>query len=217
MTTSLVPTEIRHEAEGIVALAQAIHISAQEDYDASGTYLNRVKGYLLKVGAFCDPDIARWHAGHKAAIAAKDELCAPAREAEAILKGKRSVWFLAEKAKADEAARVERVRLEAIARAERETKAKELAEAGAKKAAEALRNAPPPVVAMPKAAPVAGGAAHVRKVICWRVVDESKVPDKYWGIMTGMIQAEVQAMGLATDIEGIEVYTEDKVIERGAR
>ena len=212
-----VPQEIQHEAVGIVALANAIHISAQEDYDAAGGYLNRVKKYRANVAAFCNPNIQKWHAGWKSALADKEALDAPGNQAEEILKKKRSAWFLEQKRIADEAERVARVRLEAEALAERVAKARELDEAGAKKAAEALLRAPPPVVVVPKAAPVAGGVAHVRRTPSYVIEDATKIPDKYWILNDRMIQDEVDAMKDAVDIPGIRFVWREQVVERGAR
>lgn len=66
--------------------AKEVKIADQPTYDAATEMHKGVIGLLKEIDTKLDPDIARWHAGHKAAIALKKQVQGELPAAEEILR-----------------------------------------------------------------------------------------------------------------------------------
>lgn len=138
-------------------------------------------------------------------------------QAEGVIKRKITTWNQEqerlrreEQRKVDEAARKERERLEARAR-----KAEEKGQADkAEQLSQQAETVTPALV--PSETPKAQGIS-TRKVWKFRVVDASKVPDKYKVIDEKKIAGVVRSLGADAEIPGVEVYPEEVIAARSAR
>lgn len=218
MATELTEVELQQEAVTCLDRARALVVKDQASYDEAASGLLTIKEFLKRVDALCDPNIKRWHEGHKKAIAEKKALTDLPLQAETIYKRGIAAYIQEQ----------ERIRIEAQRKAEEEARRREEEErlalavqaeqAGADDdAIEQIVNTPQPYTAPVVAQtyrPVSG--ISTRKTWKWRIVDESKIPRQYLQLDTVKINGVVRAMGSTTNIPGIEVY-EDTGIAAGRR
>lgn len=215
------------EAAGgeILDEARALRITTDEEYEAAGKFLVEVvKPGLARVDEVFDPNIRRWHEGHKAALEEKRGHAAPLLEAERIVKGGITGW------------RQEVARRQELERRKAEREARERAEVAAREEAlrllgegrheeaeemlEELAEGVVPTLPVPvrkvEAPRVAGISTRTLKR--WRLVDVGKMKREYMVPDEKAIQAAVTAMGKRAEAvvgEGsIEYYEEESV---GAR
>jgi hypothetical protein len=211
----------KREGLDLVARAKGIVVNSVATDREAKEMLLVVRAQSKQVDATFDPDIARWHAGHKAALAMKAEFKTPLNVADAYLLGQINDYALAEKRRVD--AEQRRLAAEAAEKAAREAKeeaerlaledAIALEEQGDMVAAEAVLANPVPVVPRYVApAPVAREVAQVKGVsqaqivLQIRITDPSKVPDEYKVIDEAMILGVVRRTQGKIRIPGVEVY-----------
>lgn len=115
--------EIETKAVAILTEAQAMVVIDRESYDKANAFSATATSLLWEIDGFCDPNIKRWHEGHKQAIAEKNAMTAPIEQAKRLVDGKMTAWYRAEQAKAEAA------RKEAEEKARKEAEEKRLAEA----------------------------------------------------------------------------------------
>jgi regulator of protease activity HflC (stomatin/prohibitin superfamily) len=166
--------ELREEALSWPAKALALTISNADTYVSASDMLRGIKALANAIDEKLDPNIARWHAGHKASVAEKASMKAPLTEAEGIIKRALAAY----EQEQQRIARAEADRLAAIARqAEMDRK---LAEAVAAEAQgddvaacaildEPLVSAP---VFVPAAVPKVAGVSY-RTTYAARVTDKT--------------------------------------------
>lgn len=211
-------TTVEREGLALVTRSREFAVVDAPSYAAAGEFLaGIIKVYRRNVATLCDPAVEAAHAAHKAAVAMRKKLDAPADEAERVVKTAMLTWRAAERRRAAEAQRAadDAARKDAEARQLEEAAAAE--RAGDHAAAEALAAAPtfvPPVLVAPTIPKVEGISA--RKTWDFRVTNLAAVPREYLLLDAVKVRKIVQAMGAQTAIPGVEVF-ERSGINAGAR
>lgn len=200
-TPAKVRREIDQDTTSIAKRAESITVRSQPDYDAAGEFLTTViKPMQAKISETFDPNIRRWHEGHRAAIREKKEFSDPVDEAERLVKKAMGQYVLEDRRRREE----EQRKLEEAAREAAEEEAverlMEAQEDGDEEEVEAITGelergvetiAMPPVVHRnPKAEGVAG-----RTVWKCAVVDQEKVVRGFLVPDVKAIEAIVKKMG----------------------
>jgi seryl-tRNA synthetase len=213
--------QVAERALTIPEQARSIEITSNEDYTRAGELLLIIKDLRKQIDSTFDPIIKKQHEAHKEAVAQKKKVDAPLVEAEGIIKPRIASW----NAEQERIRREEEARLREIARKEEEER--RLAEAlaaeeeakrnGASREeaaaeVETILNEPVYVapVIVPKSTPRVQGISTVTR---WkfRVVNPTVVPREYLVVDEQKIGGVVRAMKDATNIPGIEVYSEDSI------
>ncbi len=129
-------SELEELRDPVVGKASELVISDQPTYEEAGAFLTEViKPTLKKIAESCGPVVKAAHAAHKAATTQKNELEAPLKEAERLVKTKIGDYedeqerLAAEEARRlrEEEARLERERQQREAAARREAQQREVA------------------------------------------------------------------------------------------
>ena len=154
--TALAPVEVvQVTEEGDVLLSQVddLTIYDQESANAGGLVLASIKAYKKRVQQVMDPIVQATHKAWKVAVAQRDGLLEPAVQAEQTVKQRLTAWEQAEEARRKQVQ--EAMQREARQEAARQhaTQARILEEQGQTAAAEAVRQAPAPVVFTPPPPP----------------------------------------------------------------
>lgn len=84
--------EQAQEQLALTAQAELITITDQETFAAAGVFLRTIKDYLRRVDEVTEPVVKAALAAHRAAVAQRDGLKAPALEAEAAVKRKMAAF-----------------------------------------------------------------------------------------------------------------------------
>jgi hypothetical protein len=179
--------------------AHAALVVDQPTYITTGELLKGIKALSNQIDEHCDPNIARWHAGHKAAVAEKTTLKAPLTEAEGIIKRTLIAWTTEQ----ERLRREEQRRLEELARKEEEER--RLAEALAAEAAgdldaasaivEEAVVAPPPAVIVQSTVPKVAGISF-RENWTFRIIEARLIPREY------LMPDEVKIRGVVRAMKG---------------
>ena len=210
MTVAIIEqTNIKLRANQALQNARELVISTQDGYIQACEARKALKAIEKDILDTHNPVVEHWHAKHKQAVADKNADLQPVQEAGKIVGTKMADWETAqEKIRLAEEARIrELARQQEHDRAMAEAQAAEAE--GDTEAAEAIIQeaiaAPPPVVFVPKAAPVAG-ISYTEK---WdfEVVDESKIPREFLVRDDVKIRRVVTAMKAQTNIPGIRAYS----------
>jgi len=221
--------KILAEGEALPVKAEGMAIQSNGDLETAVTFLTTIKALRQKIDSVFNPMVQKAHAAHKEVLKQKKEADAPLVKAEAVIKPKIAVYN--RKLEQERQAEVKRLQDEADAKAKVEREAQRKKEeterlAAAEKAeeegasqdqVEEILDTPTPVpevvpepVFVPDLAPVMSGVS-VRKKWDYRVTDLSKVPVEYLQLNTKMVGGVVRSMKDATNIPGIEVFSEDVV------
>lgn len=217
--TTQIKEELAPETVSIIEQAKAFVVDNDEAYQEGITIGKSINARIKLVQEKYGPMKKATDAAHKIVCAGERELMDKLKPAKESLRKKLGAYSLEKerKAKAEEEKRL----AEARKKAEEEAleRARELEESGAKEAAEdalnegcdpTMRPAPAPIETAPK---VSGTA--VRTSWKFRVVDPSKVPDKYKTIDEKLIRKDVNTWGNEITIGGVEIYPERDVNFRG--
>jgi hypothetical protein len=218
-------SELEFETVDWPARARALAIVDDASYIVAGEMGTGIRALRERIAAFCDPNIRRWHDGHKAACEQKRALEAPLIEAEGVLKGTlRSYHVEQERVRQAEAARL-------AAEAAREDEDRRLEEAtaleraGETEAAQQVLDGasfrPPPVIDAP--APAIRGVS-TRKV--WRAevtdlpallraVADGTVPRDVVAIQQGALDRAAKAMRSTLAWPGVRAYCDTAVVLSG--
>ena len=214
--------QVKAEALDWPGKARALVIVDVPSYNGAADLIKGIKALAKQIDDVCDPNIARWHSGHKAAVAEKAELKAPLTEAEGIIK-RGLVAYDAEQEKIrqeeqrrqqEEARKQEEARrLEEAAAMEREAAA--TGDAQLQADAEALIAAPvyvaPPLVE--KTTPKVSGISY-RTAYSARVTDKAKLVafvaahPQFLGLVDANMVAlngQARSLKLAMQIPGVVV------------
>ena len=198
--------EIQAEIAPVVKQAVAMQVNTPNEYQAASDYLKAVKGAQAKVTAFFAPMKKKAHEAWKSITQTEAETLKPLTQAESLLKGTITTYLIAEEKKraeeqrklqaaADEAARVERARLE---REAARLKTPELREQRLEAAAAVIA----PVVAVATATPSIAGQS-VRKTWVAVVTDSAKVPREWLIINDSALQAFARSTKGAATVAGV--------------
>jgi hypothetical protein len=210
MSAELKEVELQQQALTVADSAKAIVVRDQVSYNLAAEKLLGVRQLIRQIDDTFDPDIKRWHEGHKAAIATKKKVLGDLPMADGILVKLIGTWeqeqarirFEAQR-KADEEAR----RIEEEARIALAVQAEELG--ATEETVQEIVNTPMPVqrqVITPTFERAAGIGASRKPVYKWRTIDEKQIPREYLMVDQIKINGIVRAMGNATKIPGIQVY-----------
>jgi hypothetical protein len=210
MAAELQEIELEQQALTVAGEAKAIVIRDQITYDQAAEKLLGVRGLIKQIDETFDPDIKRWHDGHKAAIATKKKVLGDLPIADGILVRMLGEWEREQKRireeaqrKADEEARLieEEARLRLAVQAE---------EMGAtEETIQEIVSTPMPVqrpVVAPTFQRAAGIGASRKPVYKWRIADANQIPRDYLKVDEIKINGIVRAMGNTAKIPGIQVY-----------
>lgn len=218
---------VKAQVVGLVQVAQTYTVKSQEQLDLAGQELIRIKTVRKQVDELFDPVIKQAHAAHKEAVASKKKLTEPLDTAEKQIKAAIGQYTMEQERKAreeqerlriaaEERARKERERIEAQALKAMEKGQEEKAEALLEKA-EAVQ-VMTPIVAQTYQAP---SGVSTRKTWKARVIDESKVPAYFAGVLIRPVDgAALNRIASMTkgpsQIPGVEFY-EDSVVSARTR
>jgi hypothetical protein len=78
-------TQALDQKRNVIAEARALAVVDVPSFGLAGTYRQTLKAYMDTVAEAFDPNIKRWHEGHKAALAQKASYYRPAEEAYGVL------------------------------------------------------------------------------------------------------------------------------------
>lgn len=138
-TTAITPPpeadRLHHQAEDWLTKAQSFTVATDDQYREAGAALLAVGALLREADAVFDANIARWHSGHREAIATKKGVTDPLDRAKAALKGAMAKYQhdlleaqRRDQQRLDESREAERRKLEAETRAQAEAAARVRAE-----------------------------------------------------------------------------------------
>ena len=199
--------------------AKKIVIRGRETLDHAKTFLISIKEMRKEVAEAFDPIIKDALASHRTAIAQKKKYELPLIEAEKVMKGSIKDYFdeLAEQSRlAEEKAKIEAALLKAR-QDEQLKKAEEAMENGdAQKALEVINEEiPTPEASFPIETKPEMEGVYTRKIIKWRLADETLVPREFLMPDPLRISGEIKIHKENTNIPGIEVYAESTVAVKG--
>lgn len=164
---------------------------------AAGEFLKLIKKAKAEIAAYCNPNIERWHQGHKAAVAQKKELEAPLVALENTIKRAVSNWTVAEQHRiASERAQREKA-ARAAAEAERQAEAARAREEGDEETAEIIEAMPvAPIVDKVEDKPKIEGV-HTR--INWKaeVIDKKKLVEyvlENWTALNHLVEPSTKEL-----------------------
>ena len=83
-----IPREIQAEQSVWPTRAAELVVQSDEQYRGAGEMLLGIKALRRRIREFTDGNIRRWHEGHRAAIAERDEIDSPLEASEALVSGK---------------------------------------------------------------------------------------------------------------------------------
>lgn len=178
-------------------------IQNQEQYGQAAAMLRIIKGAAKDIADWCDPDIKRWHEGHKFAVQRKRDLEAPLKKAESILKGGIQKWKVAVQKQAQEARRAaeEEARLEA--EAERRAQAEALRAAGDEDLADIAESMPVSVSVVVQPEPELNDGISTRDHVVVEVLDKEEAVRyivENWILLNHLVDInmkELRKMGVA--------------------
>jgi len=202
--------EVDARALSVIEEANLVSIVNHGTYAKAGVLWKSIKDMRKQVKNTFSPIITKAHQAHKEAIAQRDKIMVP------LTKTGKTVKYAMEKYDSiqEEMRKKKEAKLREIARKEEEER--QLAEAleaeqnGEKEEAETILEAPayvPPVV-VAKTTPKLQGGPVYRTVWKFRIIDKRKVPNEFLIPDQVKIGQIVRAMKEATNIPGVEAYSE---------
>ena len=166
----------------IVAGAQELILASQEDRDFACALLTEIADRKKYFDGRHDPNIKKWHEGHKGAVADKKVDVDPLSIAEKLVKGKIIEYDEAEERKRIQREQEKQKREKELADAEALRQAEELQAQGeaelANQVIEEAASAPAPVVVEQSTVQKFSGVS-ARETWDVRVVDQTKVPRQF--------------------------------------
>jgi hypothetical protein len=210
MAAELKEVELEQQALSVADEAKAIIIKDQISYDRAAEKLLGVRTLIKQIDETFDPDIKRWHEGHKAALATKKKVLGNLPFADATLVRLIGQWEIEQRRIREENDRKER---EAALKREEDARLALALEAESHGAEEEtvreILETPQPIQVQPSKPtfkPAAGLSSSRKPVYRWRTTNANMIPRGYLMIDEVKINGIVRAMGKQTQIPGIEVY-----------
>lgn len=213
--------EVKRHATELVPQAKAVIVTDVISDKRAKEMLLAVRGARKEIADTFDPDIKRWHEGHKAAIATKKKFDDPLEECDRYLNSQINSYALAEIRRAREAEEAARAKAKAEAEEAARKEAERLAlddaialeKEGKTEEAEAVLANPVPVqphyVAPAPIAPqlsTVKGVSSPRLVWDFRITDETMIPREYLLVNESAIRAIVQRTNGKIRIPGVEAF-----------
>ena len=208
-TVEITPEIASKQALTVYEQAKAITVIDNTTMTAADDLIKSMRLVRKEIGLAFDPIIAKAFAAHREAKSQKDRAELPLIQAENFLKPQIKTFLAEEERKRQE--EENRLRLEAQ-KAEEErrlTEAAQLEAEGLKEEAEAVLEAPQPIV-MPtveKTTPKADMRIY-RKVWKYRIINEDLIPDEFWQLDLQLIGSRVRDLKSKCKIPGVQVYEE---------
>lgn len=185
-----------------VNTASKIQVTSQSELEQAGEVVRILKDLQDEVNRVFEPIVKQAFQAHKTAKAAQNDHLRPLQDAEAVLRVKINTYLR----------KVELDRLAALAarqKAEENLKQQPAAQkpmfSASTVPAPRLPEVPPPVKAE--------GMSSTQEWL-WRAVDPGLIPAEYWILDENAISRKVRAEKWETEIPGIEVYSEARVVIR---
>ncbi len=234
-------SESNTQSVALIAEFGAIQITTREQYARAANLLRDAATLTQKISKACEPTIKAANAAHKAATAMRNDLCAPIDEAVAVLKANMAIFQRAEREREErerqerekalreheERQRAQRIEAERLMReAELALERAETVEGGvdalvaeiAADEAVAAANAAQVAIEETAVAPFIAVEERAREkgvasvlVYKWYITDKTKIPQQFWALNEKAIDAFVRVAKRATDIPGIQIYTEEQI------
>lgn len=205
-------TQVEREGAAMVTTSTTLTVVDAPSYGLAADFLLGIKQYRAKVAEICDPVVEAAHAAHKAAVAQRKTLDAPADEAERAIKGKMLAWKQAEDARQAEIARQAEAAQRKAAEDAALAEAAAAEQAGAHAEAAAIIERPmfvAPVYAAPAAPKVAG--ITTRKEWDFEITDAARVPRQFLMVDETKLRKYVKAMGAQAAMDGVRIFQRETV------
>ena len=208
MSAELKEVELEQQALTVADEAKTIIVRDQISYNYAAEKLLGVRSLIKQINETFDPDIARWHEGHKAALATKKKVLGDLPVADTTLVKLIGRWEMEQKRIREENERRERE--EALKREEeaRLALAVEAEQHGApEETVQEIIDTPQPIqmpVSRPTFQRAAGIGASRKPVLRWRIINERLIPREYLKVNEVALNAAIKIPGIS--IPGIEVY-----------
>lgn len=202
--------QVSTKAITIIEQGKTIIINNADSYKAAGETWIAIRGIMKQVDESFDPIISKAHQAHKEAVAQKAKIYDPLKAVYILVKKLMSDWD----SKQEALRLAEERRLREIARkAEEERILQEAIEAvanGYEGEAEIILEEPvwvPPIIIEKEVPKVSGGPVY-RTIWKFRIKNADLIPKMYMQPDEVKIGGVVRAMKEATNIPGVEVYSE---------
>lgn len=204
--------KLNSEAQELPLQAKSFRVTDLATYTKAGQLLLAIKSIRSKINASFNPIIKAAHAAHKTAMEEKKKIEAPVSEAEAIVKRELARYQMEQ----ENIRRAEERRLQEIALKQEEDRrlaeAAKLEKEGKQEEANAVINEPivAPAVVVQSTTPKVAGISYVPRWT-FRITDVNAIPREYMIPDTVKIGQMVRALKGATNIAGVEAYSETGV------
>lgn len=211
--------KIEQEQKGIAEQVNSLSIVNQETYETGASLKISLFSVRKRIKVFFDPMITKAKEAYVEIRETRDKYLKPTEALEETIKGKLRVYERQMEKEAEEARRkAEAEKQKAID--EENKRRKEEAEQKAKDEAEVMGLDEKEVevekveeateedveVKQPQATISKVPGLGIRKAWKWKIVDEKKIPKKYWVLNEVMINQEVRNNKENTGIPGIETF-----------
>jgi hypothetical protein len=203
--------ELMAKSDDLLNRAQILQIRDTASYEAAGALAIEIKSWTKTVEDKFKPSCDAAYQAHRTITAFRNETLAPYEEAENIVNQAMGEYRkkVEAKRKAEADAAADKARKEAEEKRKKEIEAAKAA--GDKEGAKNLKAAP--IIATP--APVKTQeppkikGVTVRKVWDFQIVDDNKIPRKYWALDLTAIRKVVQALGANHGIPGVAAFQKE--------
>ena len=208
--------DLQASSGDMIAQAAMLTVTDDASFSRGGEMLIEIKRRMKNVeDRFADP-VSLAHKAHKALTALRDSVLSPFNQTEKTIKGKLGTYQMeVEKKRREEADRLRR-QAEAQAEADRIAKAEKQMDEGDLKGCEQTLASPAAPIAVhvetPEPPKVAG--VSFREEVKFEITDPDAIPRNLCTPDEKKIRNWVKAMGKATNIPGVRIWTE-KVVSAG--
>ena len=197
--------KIEQEQKGIEEQVNLLIIANQETYERAASIKISLSTFRKKLNLFFDPMVSTAKLAYDEVRGTRDKYLNPTKELEKTILVKLKKYQAEMERKAEEEKRIaEEEKQKKIN--EENKKLKQEAEVFGETAEEVNPDDIEVKETLPTINKVTG--LGIRKTWKWKVVDESKIPKKYFILDEMRINREVRGLKEQTKIEGIEVYCE---------
>jgi hypothetical protein len=225
MDNEIIVGENEQKALTVIRAGSSIEVRDQTSLTAANGLLLDVKALRRRFDDEFDPAIARWHAGHKAAVAQKKKFTDPLDEAERIIKPRITAYLVEQdniRLEAERASERARLQIEKEAQDASDV-ATELIKQGNTAEADELMdlayekireiNADTPFVPEKPSAP----GVSMRETWDYEVVDAALIPGTFLVPDLTMIRRYGQNMKHRANIPGVRFFSVKSIAARNGR
>jgi hypothetical protein len=199
----------RVEKQALAKLEEAKKIKVKNDatYKDAADFALSIKSHETAVAELFDDHVKRAHELHKGLTSARKAILDPLAEARRLVQSEMGKYGLEQRRLALEQA-------ERDAKAQREAEIKQAQKDGDKKELRELKAAPIVPLPVAVATPKVQGVVN-REVWRYEIIDQAKIPARFWVLDAVALQREVTATKGETSIPGIRVFKEAQTQIRG--